>query len=95
MQVEEKKINSPKDAKQLGEAKEEAYKVGFYQGKMIYGDYSGLSVQDAKPKVREALLASGDAFAYSVRGPNHILHMVTYSNRNPMDWSSVDPVTFV
>jgi leucyl-tRNA synthetase len=62
---EEKKINSPKDAKQLAEAKEEAYKVGFYQGKMIYGEFSGISVQEAKPKVRQALVDSGFAFAYS------------------------------
>lgn len=59
------KINSPKDAKQLAEAKEEAYKVGFYQGKMIYGDFAGTSVQDAKPKVRQQLLDSGLAFPYS------------------------------
>jgi hypothetical protein len=32
------KINSPKDTKQLAEAKEEAYKEGFYKGKMIYGE---------------------------------------------------------
>jgi leucyl-tRNA synthetase len=62
--VEEKKINSPKDAK-LAEAKEEAYKIGFYQGKMIHGEFTGLSVADAKPKVRQMLLDSGDAFPYS------------------------------
>jgi leucyl-tRNA synthetase len=61
----EKKINSPKDAKQLAEAKEEAYKVGFYQGKMIYGEFSGTSVQEAKPKVRQALIDAGLAFPYS------------------------------
>jgi leucyl-tRNA synthetase len=64
-QVKEKKIQSPKDAKALTEAKEEAYKVGFYQGRMIYGEYKGVSVQDAKPKVRQALLNSGEAFPYA------------------------------
>jgi leucyl-tRNA synthetase len=63
--VEKMKINSPKDAKQLAEAKDIAYKAGFYQGKMVYGEFTGLSVQDAKVKVREALIDSGVGFAYA------------------------------
>jgi leucyl-tRNA synthetase len=63
--VKKLKINSPKDAKQLTEAKELAYKEGFYQGKMVYGDFKGMSVQDAKPKVRQQLLDSELAFNYA------------------------------
>lgn len=63
--VETMKINSPKDAKQLAEAKDLAYKEGFYKGKMIYGDYSGKSVEEAKPLVRQQLIDAGDAFAYA------------------------------
>jgi leucyl-tRNA synthetase len=63
--VNKMKINSPKDAKQLTEAKEEAYKEGFYKGKMIYGEFSGKSVQEAKELVKGALIKSGDAFAYA------------------------------
>jgi leucyl-tRNA synthetase len=63
--IEELKINSPKDAVLLAKAKEEAYKIGFYQGKMIAGPFAGESVQEAKPKVRQLLIESGDAFAYS------------------------------
>ena len=63
--VETMKINSPKDAKQLAEAKDLAYKEGFYKGSMIYGDFKGQSVIDAKPKVRRQLIESGDAFAYA------------------------------
>lgn len=63
--VETMKINSPKDAKQLAEAKDLAYKEGFYKGKMIYGDFSGKSVEEAKPLVRQQLLDAGDAFAYA------------------------------
>ncbi|KAF2862508.1 leucyl-tRNA synthetase [Piedraia hortae CBS 480.64] len=63
--VETMKINSPKDAKQLAEAKELAYKEGFYKGKMIYGDFAGKSVEEAKPLVRQQLLDSGDAFNYA------------------------------
>ena len=62
---EKMKINSPKDAKQLAEAKEQAYKEGFYQGVMLFGDYKGKSVQDAKPLVRKQLLDMGLAFAYA------------------------------
>ena len=63
--VETMKINSPKDAKQLAEAKDLAYKEGFYKGKMIYGDFAGKSVEEAKPLVRKQLIDSGDAFNYA------------------------------
>ena len=58
-------INSPKDAKQLAEAKELAYKEGFYQGIMLAGEFAGERVEAAKPKVRAQLLQSGGAFAYA------------------------------
>lgn len=63
--VESMKINSPKDTKQLAEAKELAYKEGFYKGKMIYGDFTGKTVEEAKPLVRQQLIDAGDAFAYA------------------------------
>lgn len=62
--VEKMKINSPKDAKQLAEAKEIAYKEGFYNGTMLFGEFEGKSVQEAKPLVRKNLLQSGDAIVY-------------------------------
>jgi leucyl-tRNA synthetase len=63
--VEKLKINSPKDAKQLTEAKELAYKEGHYKGKMIYGEFKGDTVEEAKGKVKQLLLDSGDAFHYA------------------------------
>ncbi|KAI1130249.1 leucyl-tRNA synthetase [Nemania abortiva] len=57
------KINSPKDQK-LPEAKEIAYKEGFYSGVMVYGEFKGMPVQEAKPLVRKKLLDSGLAFNY-------------------------------
>ena len=63
--VESMKINSPKDAKQLAEAKDLAYKEGFYKGKMIYGDFKGKSVEEAKPLVRQQLFDAGEAFNYA------------------------------
>jgi leucyl-tRNA synthetase len=62
--VKELKINSPKDERQLLEAKEFAYKVGFYQGTMTFGPFAGMPVQEAKPRIRQQLLDSGDAFVY-------------------------------
>ena len=63
--VKQLKINSPKDTKQLAEAKELAYKEGFYLGTMIIGEYAGEEVQAAKPKVRADLIGDGLAIAYS------------------------------
>ena len=63
--VEKLKISSPKDLKQLDEAKDEAYKEGFYKGTMIYGEFSGQTVQEAKEKAKQKLLKSGDAFNYA------------------------------
>lgn len=63
--VKKLKISSPKDAKQLQEAKELAYKEGFYQGVMKVGEFAGEKVEVAKPKVREQLSKAGLAFAYS------------------------------
>lgn len=60
-----KKINSQKDRTQLAEAKELAYKEGFYQGVMCIGKYKGEKVQDAKPKIRQELVDSGEAFVYN------------------------------
>ncbi|CAI6085325.1 unnamed protein product [Clonostachys chloroleuca] len=62
---EELGINSPKDAKPLAEAKEVAYKLGFYQGTMIFGDYAGKSVQDARTLVGKQLSDEDLAFKYA------------------------------
>lgn len=63
--VKKMKINSPKDAKQLAEAKDLAYKEGYYKGTMLMGDFKGEPVEVAKPKVKEALIKSGQAFEYA------------------------------
>ncbi|KAI5467015.1 hypothetical protein BGZ63DRAFT_410109 [Mariannaea sp. PMI_226] len=63
--VKKLKIASPKDTKQLEEAKELAYKEGFYQGILKVGEFKGEKVEVAKPKVRQQMIDAGDAFAYS------------------------------
>lgn len=63
--IEEMKIQSPKDATALAEAKDLAYKEGFYNGTMLVGDYKGQKASDAKEKVRDALIRSSDAFPFA------------------------------
>jgi leucyl-tRNA synthetase len=63
--VKKFKINSPKDTKQLAEAKALVYKEGFYQGIMTIGDYKNEKVSDAKPKITQDLKTRGEAFEYS------------------------------
>ncbi|RJE16383.1 hypothetical protein PHISCL_11280, partial [Aspergillus sclerotialis] len=48
--VETKKIQSPKDTTLLAEAKDLAYKEGFYNGTMLVGEFKGEKVTDAKEK---------------------------------------------
>lgn len=50
---------------QLAEAKDIAYKEGFYNGTMLVGTFKGQSVQDAKPKVREEMIKASLAFHYA------------------------------
>lgn len=63
--VEELKINSPKDAKQLAEAKEIAYKNGFYQGTIIHGKFAGKAVPEARDLVAQELIDEKLAFKYA------------------------------
>ncbi|KIW01134.1 leucine-tRNA ligase [Verruconis gallopava] len=63
--VEKAKIASPKDTAALALAKEEAYKEGFYKGKMLVGECAGKPVQEAKEIIRKQLIDSGDGFPYS------------------------------
>lgn len=63
--VKQLKIASQKDVKQLAEAKELAYKEGFYNGTMSIGEFKGESVQEAKAKVRASMIKDGVAFAYA------------------------------
>ncbi|KAL8450833.1 hypothetical protein Emed_002290 [Eimeria media] len=61
---EELGIGSPKDTQKLQQAKETAYKKGFYEGVMAVGEYAGVKVQEAKSLVRELLLKNGAACVY-------------------------------
>ena len=63
--IKQLKIESHKDTKQLVEVKEIAYKEGFCNGTMLVGKFKGLSVQEAKPRVRKKLVEAGLVFAYA------------------------------
>ncbi|KAI1426283.1 hypothetical protein F5Y12DRAFT_713280 [Xylaria sp. FL1777] len=58
------KITSPKYSR-LGEAENIAYKEGFYQGTMVYRDFTGPLVQQAKDLVNQKLFTSALAFPYA------------------------------
>ena len=62
--VKQMKINSPKDIKKLEEAKEAAYKEGYYQGVMLVGEFKGHRVSEIKDKVHDILEQAGGAFVY-------------------------------
>ena len=59
------KIQSQRDKVQLAEAKEIAYKEGFYNGTMTVGPFKGETVNDAKPKVRQQMIDDKLAFPYA------------------------------
>jgi len=61
----ELKIQSQNDTAKLAEAKNRTYLKGFTEGTMLVGEFAGQKVQVAKPLIREAMLANGEAVAYS------------------------------
>ena len=62
--IEKLQIKSPKDKEKLQKAKEEVYTSGFYKGIIDIGPYKGQLVKDAKDKVKEDLIKSGEADIY-------------------------------
>lgn len=61
---EQLKIQSQNDRDKLAEAKELVYLKGFYEGKMIIGNHEGKTVQDAKPLIKNELVATKEAVLY-------------------------------
>ena len=57
-------IKSQNDTVKLDEAKEIAYKKGFYEGKMLVGSQAGQRVEDAKPVVQQEMIDANQAFLY-------------------------------
>jgi leucyl-tRNA synthetase len=62
--VERFGVKNAKDKENLAKAKDEVYNKGFYQGVMEIGEYKGLKVQEAKPKVKEDMIKNGSASVY-------------------------------
>ena len=62
--VQDLKIKSQKDKKELADAKDAVYKEGYYNGKMIVGEFTGKPVLEAKPLLRQLLISSNQAFVY-------------------------------
>ena len=61
---EEFKVKSMNDKKQLKEAKEKVYKLGFYDGLMMVGTQKGKKVEEAKPLVKQELIDAGEGVVY-------------------------------
>lgn len=57
-------IKSQNDKEKLKQAKDEVYLKGFYEGVMLVGSAAGKTVQEAKPIVREEMIAAGQALKY-------------------------------
>ncbi len=55
--VDEFKVKSQNDRQQLDAAKDLVYLQGFNTGVMLVGEYAGKPVKDAKPLIREKLIA--------------------------------------
>lgn len=62
---EDLKIQSQNDTVKLEEAKGMVYLKGFNEGVMTVGRYAGDRVADAKPKMRQDLLESGEGIKYA------------------------------
>lgn len=61
---EEMGIKSQNDTQKLAEAKEIAYKKGFYEGIMIAGKHAGERVEVAKLACQQEMVDAGEAFLY-------------------------------
>lgn len=61
---EEFKVKSMNDKKQLLDAKTKVYTLGFYDGVLLVGPHAGKKVQEAKPLVKQELIAAGLAAVY-------------------------------
>ena len=57
-------VKSQNDTVKLAEAKELAYKKGFYEGVMILGSQSGKRVEEAKVAAQQEMIDAGEAFLY-------------------------------
>uniref|UniRef100_A0A0R3T4Z1 Leucine--tRNA ligase n=1 Tax=Rodentolepis nana TaxID=102285 RepID=A0A0R3T4Z1_RODNA len=62
--VEDMKIGSQNDREKLQEAKNLVYKLGFYDGILLKGPYSGQKVQNAKKLIHQDLIKSNEAMIY-------------------------------
>ncbi|KAL7531861.1 hypothetical protein ACHAXR_004278, partial [Thalassiosira sp. AJA248-18] len=57
-------ITSPNEKAKLTQAKDETYLKGFTLGVMTVGPYSGKKVSEAKPLVKDEMIAAGQAHLY-------------------------------
>jgi len=56
---DELKIKSSAEKEKLRQAKEKVYLLGYYEAKMVHGEFAGEKVQDVKKKIQEKVIESG------------------------------------
>jgi leucyl-tRNA synthetase len=61
---EKLKITTPKDRKNLDEAKHKTYNTGFSFGRMLVGPYKGEKVSIAKAKEKQDMIEANEAIVY-------------------------------
>jgi len=61
--IDRMNITSSKDSEKLLEAKKQVYKDGYHTGRMkdVCGPFAGLRVEEAKEKMKQAMIESGEA----------------------------------
>jgi len=57
-------ITSFNDKAKLAQAKDETYLKGFTMGVMTYGPHAGKKVSEAKPLIKDEMIAAGQAYLY-------------------------------
>jgi leucyl-tRNA synthetase len=57
-------VKSQKDQELLKQAKDKVYLLGFYEGVLQVGEFTGRKVQEAKNLVRQQMIEKGEAAAY-------------------------------
>mgnify|MGYP005994435591 CR=1 FL=1 len=63
--IDQMKIQSQNDREKLLAAKEQCYKLGFYDAVLLVGEWKGKKVMEVKEAIREQLLTNGSAVKYA------------------------------
>eukprot|EP00339_Tiarina_fusa_P013510 CAMPEP_0117045500 /NCGR_PEP_ID=MMETSP0472-20121206/31476_1 /TAXON_ID=693140 ORGANISM="Tiarina fusus, Strain LIS" /NCGR_SAMPLE_ID=MMETSP0472 /ASSEMBLY_ACC=CAM_ASM_000603 /LENGTH=738 /DNA_ID=CAMNT_0004757523 /DNA_START=91 /DNA_END=2304 /DNA_ORIENTATION=+ len=63
--IDQMKIQSQNDREKLAAAKDQCYKLGFYDATLLVGDWEGKKVMEVKDQIRQHLLDNNTAVKYA------------------------------